>query len=106
MSYRLCFPVKRSKGEVFADLNLKQFCVEVPELVVTPIDPAAGPRPEPWKQIGALTTIVELTALLPERLAMRDELRNLATRALEAAVADLGDDVTLHHDRPRATTIG
>ena len=56
--------------------------------------PHDGPRP--FDQLRSLAAIVNLAASLPEQLPMREELRRVATRALDAALADLGDDVKLH----------
>lgn len=91
--YRICLPLKAPKGAIFADLsNRPQFCFYLP--VTRPRRP--GRDPGPLDHLESLATIVQLTDSLPERLPMREELRSAATRALDAAVADLGSDVKLH----------
>jgi len=74
--------------------NLKDLCVDV--VVPDYIPRLPRERPRPFEQIASLAAIVTLAESLPEQLPMREELRRVATRALDAAVTDLGDDVKLH----------
>ena len=61
----------------------------------TPVTWGWTPRPEPWGQIQALGAILQGIALLPEQHRARQELYDVARRALETAVEELGDGVQL-----------
>ena len=86
---RICFPLHKAKDKIFP----KQICIDLP----IPI-PHTGPigDPGPVETLQALTTIIGLAASLPKKLPMYTELHSMAKSALDAAVADLGDDVVLH----------
>jgi hypothetical protein len=60
-----------------------------------PIPWGWGPQPEPWGQIQALAVILQGVSAMPERAPMRQELHDIARRALEEAVEALGDGVQL-----------
>jgi hypothetical protein len=88
MAYRICLPLPSKKGQIFLG---RRFCIDLPQ--VKP--PFRIPDPGPLAHLDSLATIVALAESLPETLPARGELQNLANRALEAAAADLGDDIKL-----------
>jgi hypothetical protein len=54
-----------------------------------------SPRPEPWGQVQALAVILQGVSVMPEHAPVRQELHDMARRALEQAVEALGDGVQL-----------
>jgi hypothetical protein len=88
MAYRICLPLPSKKGQIFLG---RRFCIDIPQ--VKP--PVRIPDPGPLAHLESLATMVALAESLPETLSMRGDLQKLATHALEAAAADLGDDVKL-----------
>jgi len=90
---RICFPLHHNKNVIFS--NLKRICIDIPQ-VRPPKVPI--PDPGPFVHLESLATILQLTATLPARLPVRDELQSLASKALDAALADLGDGVELQRD--------
>jgi hypothetical protein len=88
MPYKICLNLPHSKKRIFLG---KLFCIsldqEKPRFRI--------PGPGPLEHIQSLANMADLAESLPETLPMRGDLQKLTTRALEAAVADLGDDVKL-----------
>jgi hypothetical protein len=95
---RICFPLHRNKNVIFA--NLRKICIDIPQL---PPRKLPIPDPGPYAHLESLATILELTASLPAQLPMRSELQGVASKALDAAVADLGEGVELQKDHVTAT---
>ena len=83
---KICFQLPSSKNVIFPLIN-RSFCIELPQLEPRPLPKG---DPGPFVHLQSLATILQLTSLLPEQLPMRNELHGLASRALDAAVADLG----------------
>jgi hypothetical protein len=88
---KVCFPLHRKRGVIFRDLQTLCVDLDPPSVLSAPL----VRTPAPFVHLQSLATILTLTSSLPEQLPMRNELRSLALRALDAAVADLGDDVQL-----------
>ncbi len=87
--YTICLPVRRDPDRAF--LNARRICfpiyldVEVPHL----------PPGDPFGHLKALGTIAQLAGSLSDATPMRQELVDVAQRALEAAVAGLDEDAEL-----------
>jgi len=92
MPHQICFKRKPAPGHVFVELN-EWICIplyyEIPKLW------PKEPDPSPWSQLSKLATIVDLASSLPSSNPLREDLVAVATRSLETAVADLGDDVRI-----------
>jgi hypothetical protein len=90
MTLQLCIPIHRSPGTAL--LNQHEFCIPI-DLQYVPRDRIGPPIPpeDPFLHLQALGTIAQLAASLSDRIPMRQELVEVATRALESAVAGLGD---------------
>jgi hypothetical protein len=88
MPYKICLHLPHKKNHIFLG---KLFCIylyqEKPRFRI--------PDPGPLEHLQSLANMIDLAESLPETLPMRGDLQKLTTRALEAAVADLGDDVKL-----------
>jgi hypothetical protein len=81
---KICLQLPSSKGVIFPLIN-RSFCIELLQVELPRLPPE-----DPLGHLQSLATILQLTSSLPEQLPMRNELHGLASRALDAAVADLG----------------
>ena len=103
MKSYVCFRVMRPSTVVHSSTESEPtpfvtLCFKIPP----PPQGPTGHDPEPpewpgWARIQVLATITELASSLPEETPMSKELHNLSTRALESAVAELGEGVYLSH---------
>lgn len=92
---RICFPT-RSKDTAF--LNQERICIDIPQTL-----PQHIPPEDPFAHLQVLTNIATLAGMLSERTQLRQELMDVAQKALDAAVSGLGEGVVLVDE---AATVG
>jgi hypothetical protein len=91
MAWQICLPIRRAHEEISLD---RVICIP---LYLQPLPEAGKPIPpdDRFAHLQALGTIAQLAASLADVTPMRQELLEVSQRALENAVADLGDGARL-----------
>lgn len=85
--YVICLPMRRGTF-----LEAKRICFPI---YIDEELPPHVPGPDPYEHLKALGTIVQLASSLSELTPLRQELVDVAQRALETAVEGLGEGAEL-----------